>query len=73
MQNSLPHLYTEQDAANILGLAPATLRNMRADGRGPSFVKIGGLVRYRDNDLVEWIESRVRRTTDGYRRHARTM
>lgn len=73
MQHTIPHLYTEQDAANILGLAPATLRNMRANGRGPSFVKVGGLVRYRDADLVEWIESRIRHTTDGNRRRARAM
>jgi predicted DNA-binding transcriptional regulator AlpA len=68
VQHELPQLLTEADASRVLGLAPATLRNMRAQGRGPSFVKAGGLVRYRDVDLVGWIESRIRHTTDGRRR-----
>jgi hypothetical protein len=43
---------------------------MRVQGRGPTFVKAGGLVRYRYTDLSDWIESRVRHTTDGARRKA---
>jgi predicted DNA-binding transcriptional regulator AlpA len=68
MQHDLPQLLTETDAGRLLGLAPATLRNMRTRGRGPAFIKVGGLVRYRHSDLFDWIESRVRRTTDGTRR-----
>jgi predicted DNA-binding transcriptional regulator AlpA len=68
MEHNLPQLLTEADASQLLGLAPATLRNMRCTGRGPAFIKMGGLVRYRHADLVDWIEARVRRTTDGARR-----
>jgi predicted DNA-binding transcriptional regulator AlpA len=68
MEHNLPQLLTETDAGQLLGLAPATLRNMRCSGRGPAFIKIGGLVRYRHADLVDWIEARVRRTTDEIRR-----
>jgi predicted DNA-binding transcriptional regulator AlpA len=68
VQHSLSQLLTEADASRLLGLAPATLRNMRTQGRGPAFIKVGGLVRYRPDDLVDWIESRVRHTTDGTRR-----
>jgi hypothetical protein len=45
---------------------------MRVQGRGPSFVKAGGLVRYRYADLADWIESRVRHTTDGRRSKSQT-
>jgi predicted DNA-binding transcriptional regulator AlpA len=72
MQQGIIQLLTEEDAGNFLKLAPATLRNMRTQGRGPSFIKVGGLVRYRHADLVDWIESRVRRTTDGSRRKSQT-
>jgi predicted DNA-binding transcriptional regulator AlpA len=68
VQYDIPQLLTEADAAKLLGLAPATLRNMRPKGRGPSYIKVGGLVRYRHADIVDWIESRVRHTTDGNRR-----
>jgi predicted DNA-binding transcriptional regulator AlpA len=68
VQHNLPQLLTEADAGTLLGLAPATLRNMRTKGRGPAFIKVGGLVRYRHSDLVDWIESRVRHTTEGTRR-----
>lgn len=68
MQHNIPQLLTDTDAGELLGLAPATLCNMRTKGRGPSFIKVGGLVRYRHADLVDWIESRVRHTTDGRRR-----
>jgi len=71
MQHDTFQLLTEDDASKILRLAPATLRNMRTQNRGPCFIKIGGLVRYRLTDLVDWIESRVRRTTDGNRRKSR--
>jgi predicted DNA-binding transcriptional regulator AlpA len=68
VQHELPKLLTEADAGKLLGLSPATLRNMRTKGRGPAFIKVGGLVRYRHSDLVDWIESRVCHTTDGTRR-----
>jgi predicted DNA-binding transcriptional regulator AlpA len=68
VQHNIPQLLTEADAGKLLGLAPATLRNMRTKGRGPSFIKVGGLVRYRHADIVDWIESRVRYTTDSARR-----
>jgi hypothetical protein len=68
VDHRIPLLYTTEDAARLLGLAPGSLNNMRAKGLGPTFVKLGSLVRYRHTDLVAWIESRVRRSTDGSRR-----
>ncbi len=55
-------LDTRQLAAR-LDLQPATLEQWRWSGKGPAYVKLGGRVRYRVQDLESWIESRVRRST----------
>lgn len=54
-------LLTETDAAGVLKVAIPTLRNWRAAGRGPSFIKIGNCVRYSPADLRSYIEARTRR------------
>lgn len=49
--DSTPFL-TEAAAAEYLGLSPATLARWRSSGgRGPSFRKFGGAVRYARTDL----------------------
>lgn len=53
----------ESDAATLLGIAPGTLKNMRAEGSAPSHYKVGvarGRVSYRCLDLACWIEERRR-------------
>lgn len=52
-------LLTQQQVSEVLQIKVGTLQNWRADGEGPPFVKIGGAVRYRRQDLDQWIESRV--------------
>jgi len=42
----------EKEAATRLGLSPATLRTWRCRGKGPTFSKYGGAVRY-DSDEIE--------------------
>ena len=42
-----PSILTTHDAARYLGLSPGTLTNWRSANRGPSYVKVGGRVRYR--------------------------
>ena len=51
------------EAAEYLGLQPATLEAWRCRGGGPSFVKLGRAVRYRNEDLAKWVESRTRSNT----------
>jgi hypothetical protein len=46
----------EQETAKALGVAVQTLRNWRHLRKGPPYVKLGRTVRYRDEDLVEFIE-----------------
>jgi hypothetical protein len=48
--------WTTKQAAEYLHYAPASLANMRAAGRGPSFVKPeGGQPRYRKSDIDAWL------------------
>ena len=57
-----PHdpLLTEQQAADILGIAPTTLQVWRATKRyALNYVKVGRNVRYRTSALQAFIESRT--------------
>jgi hypothetical protein len=45
-------------AAKILMIPAPTLRRWRHEKRGPTYVKLEGLVRYRITDLHEWARSR---------------
>jgi hypothetical protein len=50
---------SEGDAAELLGYAEGTMRNMRSAGGGPSFFNrpLGGFAKsYRVADLARWIE-----------------
>lgn len=64
-----PILVDEKDAAELLGLTRRTLQKWRTDGRGPPHVKISQrCVRYRVEDIEEWIESKLRTSTSDVRR-----
>lgn len=52
-----------EDAAARLGIKASTLANWRWSGDGPRYLKVGGRVRYRLNDLAEWLEAQVRSST----------
>jgi excisionase family DNA binding protein len=45
----------EQEVSKRLNLRVATLRRWRLEKRGPMFVKVGSLVRYRPEDLDSWV------------------
>jgi len=61
--SSLERLLTEKDASAILGVKVPTLRRWRWAGRGPTYRKIGGAVRYHPADLATFIEAGRRRST----------
>ncbi len=46
---------TEKDVAKQINVSLATLRRWRLEKRGPRFVKVGALVRYRPEDLEQWM------------------
>ena len=52
-------LLTQREAAAQLRLSQRSLERYRVSGGGPTYVKAGRLVRYREQDLEKWIASRV--------------
>jgi hypothetical protein len=45
------------EAAKILCLKPQTMRNYRNTGRGPAYYKHGRMVRYKLQDLIEYMNA----------------
>lgn len=43
------------EAAKLLSVSPQTLRNHRHLGKGPAYSKRGRMVRYRIQDLVDFM------------------
>ena len=50
-------LLTETEVAKQLRVSLAAVRKWRVLNRGPLFLKIGSLVRYRQADIDQWLES----------------
>ncbi|SPE42066.1 hypothetical protein SBA3_4910014 [Candidatus Sulfopaludibacter sp. SbA3] len=48
-------LITEDEVSKRLNVSVASLRRWRLLGRGPLFIKVGSLVRYRPEDLESWL------------------
>ena len=61
--NDLPSTYhsnlllTTPEAALALRVSTVTMKRLRGSGRGPAYVRLGRLVRYRIGDLRRWINS----------------
>ena len=49
----------EGGAAARLGIAPSTLRNIRSQGRGPKFCRIGRRIVYRVIDVDAYLEAHL--------------
>ena len=57
-------ILTEIQAAELLGnISPKTLQSWRVSGRGPVFIKVGRLVRYKIADLENFLNHNRRRST----------
>jgi predicted DNA-binding transcriptional regulator AlpA len=50
-------LLTEQALAKHIQVSLAALRRWRIEGRGPKYLKLGALVRYRPEDVARWLAS----------------
>jgi len=50
-------MLNEKQAASVLGCKVALLRKWRRLGGGPAFCRVGRLIRYREVDLVAFIEA----------------
>jgi len=59
-------LVTEGEAASLLRVSLTSVRRWRREGRGPVYRKIGRSVRYRPDDLADFIAT-SRRIETGWR------
>jgi hypothetical protein len=62
-RQELRQLMNEYAAAEVLGLKVSTLRRWRWAGTGPSFIKIGGAVRYDPDHLATFVAAGTRSST----------
>jgi excisionase family DNA binding protein len=60
-------LLTEQELAKRLNVSLASVRRWRINGRGPLFVKVGALVRYRPEDVDAWLGELATVGSDSFR------
>lgn len=59
------NLLTEIDVSARLHISVASLRRWRLEKRGPKFIKVGSLVRYRPEDLEQWLQEQPTGGTQG--------
>ena len=50
-----PHLDSLETARFLNLKTPGTLANWRTKGQGPAYIKVGGSIRYRMEDLERWL------------------
>ena len=60
--------FSEEEAANRLGLKVSTLRCWASRGRGPVRTKIGRRVLYAQSDLKDWISEQRTEPSPAYER-----
>ena len=48
----------------FLGVAVPTLADWRTKGIGPTYIKVGRCVRYRQSDLDSWLSRRTQRMVE---------
>ena len=56
-------LLSDHDLEQITGRARSSWQKDRLSGRGPRFIRIGRLVRYRRSDLEAWLDAHARMST----------
>lgn len=57
----------DAEAAEFLRTTRNQLSRLRYEGHGPRYVKLGRSVRYRWEDLYDWVDSNVQATSEGPR------
>jgi excisionase family DNA binding protein len=51
-------LVTPKEAAELLKVSVSWLAKARVRGEGPPYIRIGRSVRYREEDLIDWLKQR---------------
>ena len=62
----MPHYQTSKEAADYLRRHEVTLARWRTTGEGPRFIKRGGRIYYRTQDLDAWMTEGEARSTSEY-------
>jgi excisionase family DNA binding protein len=52
-----PEFFDEKRLCAVLGISSVTATKWRAKAKGPPFIKVGRLVRYRRSDVDTWLRS----------------
>lgn len=66
MAGQLPKLLSEVETGEACKVSPATLATWRCTGRVPlPYIKVGRLVRYRETDVLAFLEARTVRPATG--------
>jgi len=68
--NNQSTMLNDTEASRMLGVTEHALRQWRRRQQGPTFVKLGRVVRYRTSDLLSFISEGERRPTRAFRRAA---
>ena len=61
--DNMPPLMDTKTLAKVLALTPAWAEHARWKGTGPNFIRVGGAVRYRRDDVLQWLEKGTRSST----------
>jgi excisionase family DNA binding protein len=48
-------LWTQQQTAKQLGVSVETLGKWRSKQKGPAYIRVGNLIRYRQTDVEQWL------------------
>jgi predicted DNA-binding transcriptional regulator AlpA len=56
MMQATEELLDDTQAATMLGCTTAALARWRKEHKGPAYVRVGRLVRYRQTAVLSWIE-----------------
>ena len=52
-----PEFLDEKGLCALLNISPVTATKWRAKAKGPPFIKVGRLVRYRRRDVEAWLQT----------------
>jgi excisionase family DNA binding protein len=55
----LPEMITRRQLAEYLGMTEPALSMMVGRRQGPKFIRLGRSIRYRREDVIAWLDSRV--------------
>ncbi len=59
----LENFLTQAEAAKMLRISPRSLERYRIAGNGPTYMKAGQRVLYRNADILAWLDSRKVKST----------